>query len=185
MSFICTVNAQGQTEEAENTIIAVPDSSDLKTIDELLVEEEVADGVFVMQKSPTTAVLLSFALPGIGQLYNEDYWKAPIFIGASGVLIYLIVDNHSSYVDAEELWQSSKSDGGNSSLTNLYYTRKEYYRDNRDLSAFYLLGVYVVAAVDAYVGAHMYDFNVDDEFSVGIYPAIGPESAGIGFRISF
>ena len=42
---------------------------------------------------------------------------------------------------------------------------KELNRDNRDIMAFYLLGVYIISAVDAYVGAHLYDFNVDDELS--------------------
>jgi len=42
---------------------------------------------------------------------------------------------------------------------------KEFNRDNRDMMAFYLLGVYIISAVDAYVGAHLYDFNVDDELS--------------------
>ena len=45
---------------------------------------------------------------------------------------------------------------------------REYYRDNRDMSAFYLMVVYMLSAVDAYTGAHLYDFNVNDQ-AVGMY----------------
>ncbi len=41
----------------------------------------------VSRKSPVLAGLLSAALPGAGQFYNEDYWKAAIFVALEGALI--------------------------------------------------------------------------------------------------
>ncbi|MBP7215307.1 MAG: hypothetical protein KBA52_06720, partial [Candidatus Kapabacteria bacterium] len=52
-----------------------------------------------------------------------------------------------------------------------YLVRKrEYYRDNRDQSIFIMVGVYILAAVDAYVGANLYDFNVSEDLSINIIP---------------
>ena len=39
------------------------------------------DTSFVMEKSPWGAVLRSAILPGLGQIYNQSYWKAPIVWG--------------------------------------------------------------------------------------------------------
>ena len=36
-------------------------------------------------KSPTKAMLFSI-IPGGGQVYNEDYWKAPIMFGGAAVV---------------------------------------------------------------------------------------------------
>jgi len=47
---------------------------------------------------------------------------------------------------------------------------REVYRDNRDLSGLVFLVTYALAAVDAYVGAHLYDFDVDEDVSLGIGP---------------
>ena len=41
----------------------------------------------VSRKSPVLAGLLSAAVPGAGQFYNEDYWKAAIFVALEGALI--------------------------------------------------------------------------------------------------
>ena len=61
--------------------------------------------------------------------------------------------------------------------------RREFYRDNRDMSAFYLLGVYVLATVDAYVGAHLFDFDVsDDAISYRIMPS--RELFSVNFQVS-
>jgi len=118
---------------------------------------------YVMSKSPSGAIYRSLALPGWGQLYVESYWKAPIFFAATGTLIYFIIDNQIKYNDYDKrLLGMSKTDI-DYQITKIY---REYYRDNRDMSGFYLIGVYVLAAVDAYVGAHLYDFQVDDKLSM-------------------
>jgi hypothetical protein len=116
-----------------------------------------------MSKSPTGAIYRSLAMPGWGQLYVESYWKAPIFFAATGTLIYFIIDNQIKYSDYENRLIGMSKNDIDYQITKLY---REYYRDNRDMSGFYLIGVYVLAAVDAYVGAHLYDFQVDDKLSM-------------------
>ncbi len=52
------------------------------------------------------------------------------------------------------------------------------------MNIFFLAGVYIISAVDAYVGANLYEFNVDDnltlESRINYYG--NPE---IGVRVNF
>jgi hypothetical protein len=130
--------------------------------------------LFEMQKSPLLAVGLSLLLPGSGQVYVGSYWKAPLFLGGACALGYTIYYFNRKYWDTQNLYDIIKSENNDDNLFMLDSLRryKEYYRDNRDMSAFYLLGVYILAAVDAYVGAHLYDFTVSDDFTFIITPDI-------------
>ncbi|MDX9791791.1 MAG: DUF5683 domain-containing protein [Candidatus Kapabacteria bacterium] len=120
---------------------------------------------YKMSKSPSGAIWRSLVLPGWGQYYVESYWKAPVFTVAAGTLIYLLIDNHSKYVDYADKLDGMQLDDPNYRMTKVY---REYYRDNRDMSGFYLLAVYIISAVDAYVGAHLYDFQIDDNLSLSL-----------------
>lgn len=139
-----------------------------------------------MSKSPSEALWKSI-IPGWGQYYNEQYWKAPILFGTAvglGGLIYYYNSEFNSYRDELEAATRTGTKipiDNPDNLSDTYYpikksvltdlqirqlkANKELNRDNRDMMAFYLLGVYVISAVDAYVGAHLYDFNVDDELT--------------------
>lgn len=114
-------------------------------------------------KSPSGALLRSFAMPGWGQLYVGSYWKAPIFFGGAATLTYFIIRNHSDYADYRDKYNKLTDKTSIEALT--LKNNREFYRDNRDMSAFYLLGVYALAAVDAYVGAHLFDFNVEYDYT--------------------
>ena len=125
---------------------------------------------FVMSKSPMGAVWRSLVFPGWGQLYVERYWKAPIVTASCGFLGYLIVDNHNKYAEKRDLINILKAADPNDPQIFMEKRYREYYRDNRDMSAFYLLAVYIIAAVDCYSDAHLFDFNVDDKLSLSIIP---------------
>ena len=118
-----------------------------------------------MTKSPSGAIWRSLAIPGWGQVYVGSYWKAPLFFVGSATLVYFIFDNHNKYSDYSDQLANMKTDDPNYEITKL---RRDFYLDNRDMSAFYLLGVYILAAVDAYVGAHLYDFEVEDKLSLNL-----------------
>ena len=51
---------------------------------------------------------------------------------------------------------------------NFNKTAREFYRDNRDVYLFYLVLAYFLNIVDAYVDAHLFDFDVsEDKFTKG------------------
>lgn len=124
-------------------------------------KNEVKLKKFRMRKSPTVAVLLSAVLPGAGQFYNESYWKIPVIGGLVGYFGYEYFRNNNLYKDYRDRYSASQNDSlpeGNLSLKSL----REFYRDQRDDFVWYFLIVYVVNLVDAYVDAHLFDFDVSD-----------------------
>jgi hypothetical protein len=126
-----------------------------------------------MTKSPSGAIWRSLACPGWGQVYVESYWKAPLFFIGSSTLVFFIFDNHNKYSDYADQLANMKTSDTDYEITKL---RRDFFLDNRDMSVFYLLGVYILAAVDAYTGAHLYDFNIEENLSMnlGITPSYFP-----------
>jgi TM2 domain-containing membrane protein YozV len=117
---------------------------------------------FRMRKSPTTAVLLSAIIPGAGQFYNESYWKIPIIGGLVGYFGYEYFRNNNLYKDYKSQYAASQTElnpNGDFGLKTL----REFYRDQRDDFVWYFLIVYVVGLVDAYVDAHLFDFDVSED----------------------
>lgn len=112
------------------------------------------DSLFVMQKSPWGAVLRSAIVPGFGQFYNESYWKIPVVWGFIGYFAYVWIDNNDSYNRYNDLYVQSD-------FTNSRYRElRDFFRDQRDEFAIYIGLTYFLQLVDAYVDAHLFDFDV-------------------------
>jgi len=122
---------------------------------------------FVMTKSPWTAVALSAVLPGLGQFYNESYWKIPIIGAIGGYFSFEIVRNNNKFLEYRDKYVQSQTDS-NTSGNQIFKTYREFYRDQRDLFIIYFGILYLVNLFDAYVDAHLYDFDVSDEIKVGV-----------------
>jgi hypothetical protein len=127
-----------------------------------------ADTTATPRKSPSTAVLYSFLLPGLGQVYTESYWKVPIFTGAAVASAYFIVANQSSFSSASLEYDNALAQGQSSAITESLLRRREFYRNNRDVAGLALLLTYALAAVDAYVGANLSEFTVDSNLSATV-----------------
>ncbi len=151
------------------------DSSASSEDETIIIENQVE--MNFKTKSSIGALARSFAVPGWGQLYVESYWKAPIFFGGAATLYYLIIKNHNEYSDYNRQYNGliDKTTFEATTLKN----KRESALDNRDMAAFYLLGVYALGAVDAFVGSHLFDFNVDDEFLIYL------SSRNRGYQINF
>lgn len=111
---------------------------------------------FEMQKSPWGAVLRSAVIPGWGQIYNESYWKAPVVWGIMGWFVYNWIDNNNKYIDYRNSYIQT-----NETLDHDY---RDFYRDQRDQFAIYIVLTYFLNLVDAYVDAHLFDFSVDENY---------------------
>jgi hypothetical protein len=117
---------------------------------------------FRMKKSPWLAVLQSALVPGLGQLYNESYWKIPIIAGLVGYLGYEVYANNKKFLDYRDRYaasQTPENQYGDLSLQTL----RNFYRDQRDEFIWFLAIVYVLNLVDAYVDAHLFDFDIREQ----------------------
>ena len=126
---------------------------------DLTEETSPSDTTFVMQKSPWGAVLRSAIIPGLGQFYNESYWKIPIIWGVGALFISGWVYNNNLYKDNKNLFIETG--------INLYKNNRDFYRDQRDNFTIYLVILYILNLVDAYVDAHLFDFTVQEDFITG------------------
>jgi hypothetical protein len=118
-----------------------------------------APGTYVMTKDPLTATLLSI-IPGGGQLYTEQYLKAPIFFGVATFFVVQALYYHNGFVEWADKYDALPV---TSILRSGYKANREFNRDNRDRSIAYFVGVQILSMIDAYVGAHLFDFDVDEE----------------------
>ncbi len=112
---------------------------------------------FKLTKSPMLALGLSAALPGAGQIYTKNYWKVPIIWGVGGYWIYEWIHLNNNYKEFRQKYSESSTE------QNLRL--RDFYRDERDKFAWFLGALYIINLVDAYAGAHLYDFDISPELS--------------------
>ena len=75
-------------------------------------------------------------------------------------------------------------------LKDVFKQRKNKYRRYRDLSIFAFAGMYIVAAIDAYVDAELSHFDISRDLSLRVQPNIlldhrGAPSAGFSLALNF
>lgn len=73
-------------------------------------------------------------------------------------------------------------------LKDVFKQRKNKYRRYRDLSIFAFAGMYIVAAIDAYVDAELSHFDISPDLSLNIEPRLMMDHMGApiaGFSLAF
>ena len=124
---------------------------------------------------PGKATLYALLLPGLGQAYNKEYWKIPIYYTALMTSAHFFVLNNTNYrrfrwIYNEATMENSTYDGPVQASTAKYY--RDVFRRYRDYAAVAVLGFYVLQIVDANVFAYMHDFELTDDLSMDIAPAV-------------
>ena len=115
---------------------------------------------------PTRAVWFSALCPGLGQIYNRRYWKLPIVIGGFMGLGYGASWNNSMLRDYTRAYYDLMD---NDPSTKSYM---DYFRRNRDLCIIGMVGVYLLAVVDAYVDASLTNFDISPDLSMQVAPTL-------------
>jgi hypothetical protein len=115
-------------------------------------------GTYRPAKSTGTAVLLSFLLPGGGQVYTGNWWKAALIAPAEVTLGYFSITEHLA---ATKAWNSGDTTG---------YVR---HRDRRTALLWWTGAALAFSMADAYVSAQMYGFDREMRLT------LGPMRAGI------
>lgn len=149
------------------------------------------------QPDAQKAVWLAAVVPGLGQIYNRQYWKVPIIYGGTLGLVYgitwndrMYVDYRKGYVDLmdkdpntnyfEHLLPSGVVlDNSNSSYyTKIIKTKLDNYRRYRDLCIIGTAVLYLMSIIDAYVDAQMFDYDISPDLSLEVAPTlIAPSSS--------
>ncbi|MEO6173563.1 MAG: DUF5683 domain-containing protein [Flavobacterium circumlabens] len=156
--LIGTVSLFAQAKE--ETVLVAKDTTKLEEIDPL---------------TPAKAAFYSAILPGLGQAYNKKYWKIPLVYGAIGTSLYFYLDNNKKYNNYRDAYKK-RLEGLPDDYAFLDDSRliagQKFYQRNRDLSALFVVGFYVLNIIDANVDAALIQFNVNERLSLRpeIYP---------------
>lgn len=137
------------------------------------------------------AMWLAIVIPGAGQIYNRKFWKLPIVYGGFLGCLYAIRWNNQMLKDYSQAYMDIMDDDPNTQSYNqflhlgnaitpenkeryqdLFRRRKDFYRRYRDLSIFCLIGVYALSVIDAYVDASLSEFDISNDLSLRVQPAV-------------
>lgn len=146
-------------------------------------------------RTPRAALHRALMVPGWGQIYNRQYVKLPFVYGALGAVATLAVLNHQDYTlyrDAYQYkaWQElvdsgQQAENPKADLLPAYNeivsefgavssrpleTQRNNFRRSRDLSLIGIGLVYGLAVLDAYVSAHLIDFDDGADLSLRVTP---------------
>ena len=149
--------------------------------------------------SPSKAAFYSAIFPGLGQMYNKKYWKAPIVWGAMGTSIYFYLDNNKEYNRYRTAFKQreaglkdefTNTDGSLLISRNGLISAQKTLKSNRDLSLLTTLVFYVLQVVEASVNAHLLQFNTNDNLSFSPTVISNPSrldipKVGLKFKLSF
>ena len=136
----------------------------------------------IANREPNKAALMSAILPGAGQYYNKKYWKAPIPIiglGVSASLLILYHNETGEYGKAAKNATNGQSYLNNPNfhgynLRNLSATQLSTLQDDARRYMYMNIavcsGIYALNIIDAYVDAHLKEFDIDDKLSITIKP---------------
>lgn len=186
-------------------------------VDDKLLADKSADKIIKnsipFKPDPNKAVLYSAIFPGLGQLYNRKYWKLPIIYGGFLGFAYAISWNGRMYNDYTAAYKAIKSDDPMSSANiaiwgpfihgrnpadftpsdiatfqNSFKRNRDTYRRYRDLSIIGAVALYGLCMIDAYVDAHLFDFDISPDLSLRVEPQVQTDSfsqKSFGVQCSF
>lgn len=152
----------------------------------------------VSDHSPRKALKLALILPGSGQFYNKKYWKMPLVYGGLAACTYFFIENRSQYLRYRDAYRievdgnpdtQSEFAGENITPQGIAQRRDEY-KQSMELSVIGIGATYLLQVVDAYVDAHLFDFDVSDDLSMrwqpDVQPGFGvPSTLGIRLSLNF
>ncbi len=158
------------------------------------------DGAIMFEKggkypNAAKATVYSILLPGLGQIYNGELWKVPIYWGLIAGCVYFYSENSLQYKRWKNYYNQHSDNTVSekppwSAETAKYY--RDAYRRYRDYSVLAIAIAYVLQIVDANVFAYMQDFEVNDEISMRIAPSMistqyasAPPAVGMRIGLTF
>ncbi len=142
---------------------------------------------------PGKATLYSLLVPGLGQLYNGEGWKIPIYWGGLLGAWHFLDLNQTNYQRYRRIYREASDpdqvyDGPIAADTALYY--RDIFRRYRDYSILAVAAFYLLQVIDANVFAYMQNFEVTDDLSLRLSPALittdnayAFQSPGVGLRL--
>ena len=143
------------------------------------------------QPIPKKAILYSAILPGLGQVYNRQYWKVPI-IYAGMAAAFIAYDFNSSRYETYKKAYIARIDNNPSTtdeFVGLYTdanlkTLQDSYKRFADMTILLTAVGFAIQSLDALTAAHLKNFDVSKDISFRFSPTVLP-SGQIGIAMIF
>jgi hypothetical protein len=161
----------------------------------LMTDQTIYEFQQVSELDPNKAAFLSAILPGLGQAYNNQFWKIPIIYGGGLIFGHYINYNNRIY---QEMQNALIAETDQSPFTVNFYSavynksalerNRDAFRRNRDFLIILTTAFYLINVADAHISAHLNEFDVNSNLSMSISPSIQStplNSRALGFSVSF
>lgn len=218
LSMFSAIQQDTDTIAVNDSLITAIDSTaltireqELKSMQDSIRNDSImrADygNVKIFNPDPNRAMWLSLLCPGLGQVYNRRYWKLPIVVGGFVGLGYATSWNNRMLKDYTKAYRDAMdNDPSTNSYMDFYppnykeenidmawlkktlKSKKDFYRRNKELCIIGMAGMYLLCVVDAYVDASLMHFDLSEDLSMDVKPAIidprqtGKPLPGIGVQ---
>ncbi|HQW03268.1 MAG TPA: DUF5683 domain-containing protein [Saprospiraceae bacterium] len=128
---------------------------------------------------PGKSMLMSLVVPGAGQIYNKSYLRVPFVWGAVGGMGYLVHYNTQKYNCLRDAYKASidmvpyefpshcDEYVGITNSSQLRILRDDA-NEARQLSIVGFTLVWLANGIDAFVNAHLKEFDLDEDLSIRV-----------------
>jgi hypothetical protein len=133
---------------------------------------------------PRSVMRKSLVVPGWGQVVNGHKWKVPvIYTALGGLAAYTLYSNNryegyrAAYYNSLPANTDQRFGPTPSWVTadpSLYRQNRDLFRNRRDLGYVYVGLAWGFNALDAYIFAHLKDFDVSDDVSMRVRLGLDP-----------
>ncbi len=127
---------------------------------------------------PKKAGLYSACLPGLGQVYNKQYWKAGLVYATAAVCTGFLVSNYQQYQKYNKIYMGMIDNNPNTPNTFENYTVEDVgilrngYRQYLQYSVLSVTAAYALNILDAFVSAHLRSFDMNKDLSLRAVPLL-------------
>jgi len=132
-------------------------------------------GLFsIFKGKPGKAALAGLLFPSAGQFYNKRYWKVPIVLAAEGTLLFLAIDRTNYWSELNkgylDLLNGRVEEYRGVTEASVLKPTRDFIRKQKDYLWIGFGIVHLLAITEAFVDAHLLDFDIDDDLSLNITP---------------
>lgn len=183
--------AQEEEESEPDTTVIMEDTIEIN--DQGLISTDLEgndappDSVIIIsgrkaKKIPRKAALYAAVFPGLGQIYNDSYWKLPIVYGTFITLGWFATWYNDQYLVFQRAYIALESDlpEENPLRNSLAGQRLNQVTNNletvnrqRDFMYILIAGAYALQIMEAIVDAHLIEFDVNEDLSMEFQPSAG------------
>ena len=121
--------------------------------------------------TPARAAFYSTIVPGLGQIYTGKYWKLPIIYGALGTAGYYYFYQRKQMNVFRDIYKrriAGYTDDiyqGRILKNDQLIEGMKFHKSYRDQAVMTFMVFYLLNVIDANVGAHLMQFNVNEQLS--------------------